>query len=546
MKNLFKGPQSLWKWVLFTLLLVFSLVSIPSIASAQTQAAAARCSRKTDFKLTRILGQACKRADGMWAVMLANGTISLTHGPDPAPSLGEIFSAPSASASALAAPSPLTCAPANTYRARVIYARPSDRADQYASRLATIRSYLQGMQDALNTESMIFGISSSYRVACDADGQVTVLNVALSLTSAQNNISDITNDLQAKGYNSTFDKYMIVYEQPACGGGVAWAETNDALDVNNNANHGPSYGISWGFCGYGTLMHENGHNMGAVMNSAPNTSGAGHCIDDQDVMCYNDGGPRGSQLHIVCTDFEHFDCNHDDYFNPNPAAGSYLATHWNIANCMNRYIQRSGCGGGPVGVTFYQDADYGGAVSGAKIQGDYASMPADVPNDWMSSLKVPAGWSVDVYSDGNFAGTVCTFTANSNFVGAACNDVMSSFKVHAAAPTPTPTRTKTRTPTPVSPTATRTRTPTPGTTGVIFYQDINYTGTASAVLAKGDYAVMPASVPNDWMSSLKVPAGWIVDAYADGNFAGAVCTYTANTSWVGTACNDVMSSFKIR
>jgi len=80
---------------------------------------------------------------------------------------------------------------------------------------------------------------------------------------------------------------------------------------------------------------------------------------------------------------------------------------------------------------------------------------------------------------------------------------------------------------------------------VIFYQDINYGGAASAAFAKGDYATLPASVPNDWMSSLRVPAGWIVDAYADGNFGGAICTYTADTSWVGAACNDVMSSFKI-
>ncbi len=108
-----------------------------------------------------------------------------------------------------------------------------------------------------------------------------------------------------------------------------------------------------------------------------------------------------------------------------------------------------------------------------------------------------------------------------------------------------PTATRTRTPTPGGPTPTRTRTPTPSAAGVIFYQDANYGGAASAVLAKGDYPSNPPSVINDWMSSLRVPAGWIVDAYADGNFGGAVCTYTADTSWVGTACNDVMSSFKI-
>ncbi len=82
-------------------------------------------------------------------------------------------------------------------------------------------------------------------------------------------------------------------------------------------------------------------------------------------------------------------------------------------------------------------------------------------------------------------------------------------------------------------------------TSVIFYQDANYGGTASGGKAAGDYASLPGDVPNDWMSSLKVPSGWSVDAYADGNFGGAVCSYTVDTSWVGSACNDVMSSFKI-
>jgi hypothetical protein len=81
--------------------------------------------------------------------------------------------------------------------------------------------------------------------------------------------------------------------------------------------------------------------------------------------------------------------------------------------------------------------------------------------------------------------------------------------------------------------------------GVTFYQDRNYGGSSSAAFVKGDYPVLPSTVPNDWMSSLRVPVGWTVDAYADGGFAGAVCTYTADTSWVGSACNDVMSSFKI-
>jgi len=91
-----------------------------------------------------------------------------------------------------------------------------------------------------------------------------------------------------------------------------------------------------------------------------------------------------------------------------------------------------------------------------------------------------------------------------------------------------------------------TYTPATNLTGVIFYQDAGFGGVTSGIKAVGDYAVLPADVPNDWMSSVRVPAGWSIDAYTDGNFGGAVCTFTADTSFVGAACNDIMSSFKVR
>jgi hypothetical protein len=84
-----------------------------------------------------------------------------------------------------------------------------------------------------------------------------------------------------------------------------------------------------------------------------------------------------------------------------------------------------------------------------------------------------------------------------------------------------------------------------GATGVTFFQDINFGGSSSAPKGKGDYAALPADVPNDWVSSLKIPAGWTVDAYTDGNFGGTKCTFTSDTAWVGSGCNDSFSSFRI-
>jgi hypothetical protein len=53
------------------------------------------------------------------------------------------------------------------------------------------------------------------------------------------------------------------------------------------------------------------------------------------------------------------------------------------------------------------------------------------------------------------------------------------------------------------------------TNGVTFYADINYGGTAKTV-GVGNYTLSQLNakgIPNDWMSSLKVPNGWTVEVY---------------------------------
>jgi hypothetical protein len=167
------------------------------------------------------------------------------------------------------------------------------------------------------------------------------------------------------------------------------------------------------------------------------------------------------------------------------------------------------------GVTFYQDINYAGTAVTLGV-GTYTLAQlnaAGIPDNWMTSLKVPSGYLVEVYQNDNFGGTKWTYTADNSWVGTAVNDQMSSVKVLAA----------------------------------VFYQDINYGGTAVA-LQPGNYTLSQMNakgIPDNWMTSLKVPSGWTVEAYQNDNFTGTKWTYTASSGWVGTEVNDQMSSVKV-
>ncbi|MBK1810394.1 hypothetical protein JHL18_07065 [Clostridium sp. YIM B02505] len=90
-------------------------------------------------------------------------------------------------------------------------------------------------------------------------------------------------------------------------------------------------------------------------------------------------------------------------------------------------------------------------------------------------------------------------------------------------------------------------TPTNPTTAAVFYQDINYGGT-SVSLQPGNYTLAQmkaAGIQDNWMTSLKVPSGWTVEAYDGDNFTGTKWTFTASSSWIGDSANDKMTSVKI-
>jgi hypothetical protein len=110
------------------------------------------------------------------------------------------------------------------------------------------------------------------------------------------------------------------------GGGltsVLWATTNSPGDEWSDAE-------TWWPEGF---LHEITHNLGGVQETAEHATLAGHCWDEADVMCYDDGSGFAMQSYCPTaggTIDESYDCGKDDYYAPAPPAGSYLATHWNV------------------------------------------------------------------------------------------------------------------------------------------------------------------------------------------------------------------------
>ncbi|WP_245591652.1 glycosyl hydrolase family 28-related protein [Cystobacter fuscus] len=87
------------------------------------------------------------------------------------------------------------------------------------------------------------------------------------------------------------------------------------------------------------------------------------------------------------------------------------------------------------GVVFFQDINYGGVAGPALPVGNYtlAQLSAlGVPNDWASSVRVPSGRTLIMYSDDNFSGASWTRTADTpdfTTLSPNANNVMSSCRI---------------------------------------------------------------------------------------------------------------------
>src|SRR4051794_13453831 len=163
------------------------------------------------------------------------------------------------------------------------------------------------------------------------------------------------------------------------------------------------------------MLHEMTHNLGAVQWHAPHSTEPpgqtlpqyGHCWQGADVMCYVEDGGAAHPMVQDCAGLpgaipQSYDCGRDDYFNPAPAPGSYLATHWNTYDSV--FLAPCGtiapaCGGGRLLVPTPPAASTAPTVSapvrrGSAVvaqPGTWANAPAGYAYRWQRLIR--GGWA---------------------------------------------------------------------------------------------------------------------------------------------------------
>ncbi len=153
-------------------------------------------------------------------------------------------------------------------------------------------------------------------------------------------------------------------------------------------------------------------------------------------------------------------------------------------------------------VVFYPDCDYRGQ-SVALAPGDYTArelQQVGIPQDAISSIEVPRGLAVTVYENDNFSGRHGTLRRSDPcLVNDRFDNLISSVSIRETLDTV------------VQPL------PSAGSDDslVTFYTDCNYTG-RSASFDVGSYnfsALQQSGLPNNSISSIKVPQGYTVTLY---------------------------------
>ena len=260
-------------------------------------------------------------------------------------------------------------------RVQVLYLHEFGTPSRYTDFLGSIRTWSAGVDQIFDASAAETGGSRHVRFVTTPQCRVDVSEVEVpagGLASFTRNIDE----LRKLGYNRTDRKYLIFADSNLyCG--ISTYVGDRRPGAGNRNNGGPSYGrVDSGCWGSTTAAREVTQMFGARLQDSPNSTGAGSCTDDYDLMCTKDRSDTA--LRTVCPKKHEnrLDCGHDDYFSTDPRPGSYLADNWNVA--QSEFLLRSDGGD-----------DLPDAPNGAKAEPDAtpratptteaAEEPADVP-----------------------------------------------------------------------------------------------------------------------------------------------------------------------
>jgi hypothetical protein len=222
------------------------------------------------------------------------------------------------------------------FRVQALFIHAADVANRYAQSMPSLRGWVAAADQIFQANAAQTGGTRNLRFVHDASCAPLIADVQVT-AAGDDSFGATIREIIAQGYNRTDRIYLMFVDSTAAGiCGIATMSGDDRASDDNWNNDGPSYARIDAGCWSGSVAaHELMHNLGGVQDSAPHASGAGHCIDEYDIMCYRDSS-TAPPIQTVCANVGFnstlLDCGFDDYFNANPAPGSYLANHWNPAN----------------------------------------------------------------------------------------------------------------------------------------------------------------------------------------------------------------------
>jgi hypothetical protein len=277
--------------------------------------------------------------------------------------------------------------PATAPRFKLVYAHAADRPDRFAAwrdalqaNVALIQRYLAAQTGGAKALRFDMGTRCGPQYV-----DVEVVHLSRPRAAYVDDFSAIVGEVETRLGSPLMPRNVVIVADQLNGGTYDYGlgenvlgQSGDrpgAANVHNRGGFasvlfsregrdapGPS---SRGWWPEG-MLHEITHNLGGVQWSAPHSTEPaglndpryGHCWQGYDVMCYVEDGGAAHAIRNDCPRIggaipQTYDCGRDDYFNPAPPAGSYLATHWNVYD--NAFLAACAeivpaCGGGMAGL----------------------------------------------------------------------------------------------------------------------------------------------------------------------------------------------------